>query len=253
MSYMKSFAMAVLATVAVTALVSSAEAQDRLRPVGQVEFEPEPYSLEKGVLQIKPEDRRLRALRIEADGGAADVRSFKIIYADGEQERVRVRQTISDGQRTDLFRLEEPRPVKTVEINYIPKGPVTLILLGDSRRAPPPPEFKELGCNVVSFIVDRDVIQVRSEDRFKALRLRSMNHEVEMIEMTVRFGNGTRQNFPIRAIIPANGKSQPIDLRGDQRRIRDIELIYRTNTISNTRTKLCVDGLPVVTDEDDDD
>lgn len=238
--------------VALLAASPMAIAQERLRPVGTVTFEPEPASIERGVFTLKPEDRRIRSLRIQADEGSADIRSLKIVYGDGDEERVRVRQTLREGEQTALFRLEEPRPVKAIEVSYIPKGAVTLILLADARRPEPPPvEWSELGCKSVGFLIDRDLIAVNSPDRYRALRLRSSGFDIEMLEMTVRFGNGTRDTYQIRTVIPSGGRTGPIDLRGERRRISNIELIYRSRTISTVKTRLCVDGLKDTGDDEE--
>jgi hypothetical protein len=119
-------AVALSSLVAVGGLASIAEAQERLRPVGSITYEPEPVTLQKGVFQIKPEERRIRSLRILAEEGSADVRSLKVVYTDGEVENVRVRQVLKEGERSALFELEEVRPIKTVEVSYMPKGNVTL-------------------------------------------------------------------------------------------------------------------------------
>lgn len=240
--------MRLLFTAALSALLISggiATAQERpLRPVGSVTYEPEPAALEKGVFTLKPEDRRLRSLRIEADEGSADVRSLTIIYADGEQERVRVRQTLKEGERTNLFRLEEPRPIRAIEINYIPKGAVTLVLLADGRRPEPPPAtWVDLGCKSVGFLGDRDTLPVTSTETFKALRLRSQGYDIELLEMTVRFGNGARDNYQVRSIIPSGSRTGPIDLRGERRRITQLDFLYRARAIGTVKTKLCVEGL----------
>jgi hypothetical protein len=246
-----SLSAALLMSVGMTAV----SAQERpLRPVGSLTYEPEPAAVEKGVFTLKPEDRRIRSLRIEADEGSADIRSLNLIYVDGEIERVRVRQTLTEGQRTALFRLEEPRPVKAIEVNYIPKGAVTLVLLADSRRPEPPvAEWKELGCKSVGFLADRDALPVNSPDRFKALRLRSSGYDIDMIEMLVRYGNGTRDNFVIRSVIPSGSRTGPIDLRGERRRITQIDFLYRTSAIGTTKTRLCVEGLKDTPSEDEED
>jgi hypothetical protein len=241
----RNIALWVTAAVALAGSVSLAAAQDRpLRPVGSLTYEPEPATPEKGMFTLKPEDRRLRSLRIEADEGEADIRSLTLIYVDGEQERVRVRQTIAEGQRTALFRLQEPRPVRAIEVTYIPKGAVTLVLLADAGRPPPPvAQWSELGCKSVGFLADRDVLPVTSTDRFKSLRLRSSGYDIDLVEMLVRYGNGTRDNFVIRQVIPSGSVTGPIDLRGERRRINQIDFLYRTNAIGTRKTRLCVEGL----------
>jgi hypothetical protein len=255
MARLRTLALCFTAALALMGALDMATAQDRpLRPVGSVTYEPEPASVEKGVFTLKPEDRRIRSLRIEADEGSADIRSFNVVYVDGEVERVRVRQTLAEGQRTALFRLEEPRPVKAIEVNYIPKGAVTLVLLADPRRPEPPPvAWVELGCKSVGFLADRDILPVNSPDRFRALRLRSSGFDIEMVEMLVRYGNGTRDNFVIRQVIPSGRVTGPIDLRGERRRISQIDFLYRTNAVGLVKTKLCVEGLKADLGEDEED
>lgn len=217
---------------------------NELRPIGQVQFDPEPLGVQSDVFQIRPEDRRIRALRIQVRRGAADIRALTVTYGDGRRETVRVRQSLADGERSDLFRLNEPRPVRSIEISYVPRGPVTLVLLADSRRQPQA-EWTELGCKSVGFLIDRDVIRLDTQDRFRALRLRSAGYDIKLEEMGVRYGNGVRDRYVIRTVIPSNGRTGQIDLRGEARRIREIDLLYSSGVISNVKTKLCVDGLMV--------
>jgi hypothetical protein len=236
-----------------------AQAQERFRPVGSVTYEPEPAQPEKDVFQIKPEDRRIRAMRILAEEGSADVRALKVIYATGEEENVRVRQVLREGERTAVFELEEVRPIRSVEVTYIPKGAVTLVLLADRRRGEPPPppprpsaSWVELACKNVGLLGDRDTVSFNSPDRYRALRLRSANYDIEMLEMTVGYNNGGRDKYRIGLLIPAGGRIGPIDLRGEARRIAQLEFVYRARTIGPFKTKLCVDGLLAGDPEEDD-
>jgi hypothetical protein len=250
----------ILAAVACTALLAiagPATAQERMRPVGSVTYEPEPSAPEIGVFQIRPEDRRMRRLRIQADEGSADVRSLKVKYADGETEKVRVNQLLKDGERSAIFELEEVRPIRSVEITYIPKGAVTLVLLSEGRRpepAPPPPQpaqWKELSCKNVGLLADRDLVELNLPDKFRALRLRSANYDIEMIEMNVRYAEGGRDNYQIRTLIPAGGRIGPIELRPPAKSITRLEFAYRARTIGPFKTKLCVDGLTAPSDDED--
>jgi hypothetical protein len=238
--------------------VGSAQAQERFKPVGSLTYEPEPAGPEKGVFTIRQEDRRIRAMRILAEDGSADVRSLKVNYADGDSEVVKVRQVLQEGQRTAVFELEEVRPIRSVEVTYIPKGNVTLVLLSDGRRAEPPPpppqqtaEWVELGCQKVGLLGDRDSIAVNSPDKFKSIRLRSQNYDIEMAELSIRYSNGGRDTYQVRQVIPAGGRIGPIALRGDARRISQLDFLYRARTIGPFKTKLCVDALRVSEDDDD--
>lgn len=249
----------VTALLATSALTGLAQAQDRLRPVGSVTYDPEPAGPEKGVYNIRPEDRRIRALRILAENGSADVRSLRVVYADGEEETVRVRQTLREGERTALFQLEEVRPIRSVEVTYIPRGGVTLVLLAEGRRGgeepPPPPqprpaEWVDLGCSNVSFSPDHDTITVRSSQRFSALRLVSKNFDVEVDNMIVKTARGNRDTYRIRQVIPGRSRTSAIELGEQPRRLAEVELFYRTRIVSTEKTVMCVEGLSNSRDED---
>jgi hypothetical protein len=250
-------AVALAALLAVTGLVAPAQAQERLRPVGTVTYEPEPVSILKGVYKLRPEDRRVRSMRILAEEGSADVRSLNVIYEDGETETVRVRQVLQEGERTARFELEEVRPIRSIEISYLPKGAVTLVLLADPRRAEPPapPQWTEISCKNVGLLGDRDTVDVTGDNRYQALRFRSANYDIELGSVAIRYADGSRDNYQIQKLIRAGGLLGPIDLRGERRRITNLEFVYRARTLGPFKTKLCIEGLkvgrPVADDEED--
>ena len=249
-----SLALSFTALIAIAMATLPALAAEQFRAIGTVEYQPEPSTVERGTYVIKNEDRKIRSLRFEIDSGEADIRAFKIIYVDGEEERVRVRQVLKEGQRTDVFRLEEPRPVKAIEISYLPKGAVSILLLADARRPEPPAdEWQELGCKNVGFLIDQDSIAVKSQDSYSAIRLRSTGNEFELKELSLRYGDGKRDIYQIRSVIPSGGRSNAIKLRGGSHRISQIDMLYRSRVISNVKTRLCIDGLADNGGNDDED
>jgi len=237
--------------IGAAALIASpiASAQEGMRPVGQLVFTPDPIEMQTGVISLRPEDRRIRTMRIEARGGAVDIQSVRLIYRNGESDRFRIRERLRPGQMTGIIRKQRPVPLREVEVNYIPQGQVTLILrAGGGVVEPPPPPvatWNDLGCKTVGFLIDRDVVNVDSSEFYRALRLRSTGFDIEMLEMNVRFANGQRDRYPVNAIIRSGERSRPIDLRGERRRIVAIEFVYRALGLSTRKTKLCVDGLQV--------
>lgn len=245
MRFHKWTAVGLAALLSVGAMGGVAQAQERLRSVGTLTYEPEPPAPERGVFTIRPEDRRIRSMRILAEDGSADVRSLKVVYADGQTENVPVKQLLREGERSALFQLEEVIPIHSVEVTYIPKGLVTLVLLADARRPEPPapPQWQELACKNVGLLGDRDTVNVDTADRYRSLRLRSANYDIEVAEMAITYGNGSRDRYQIRQVIPAGGRIGPIELRGEARRISQLDFLYRARTIGPFKTKLCVDGL----------
>ena len=232
-----------------------ASAQEGMRPVGQLTYTPEPAELQTGVISLRPEDRMIRAMRIEARGGTVDIQSVRLIYRSGESERIRIRERLRPGGMTALIRKQNRGPLRAVEVSYFPQGQVTLILRAESRLPEPPPvmNWTELGCKNVGFLIDRDVLNVGAEEFYRALRLRSTGFDIEMLDMVVRYGNGQKDIYRINSIIRSGGRSTPIDLRGERRRIAAIEFTYRTLGISIQKTRLCVDGLQFSRAEDLDD
>ncbi len=226
-----------------------ATAQEGMRPVGQLTYTPEPVEMQTGVFLLRPEDRMIRSMRIEARGGTVDIQSVRLIYRGGEQERYRIRERLRPGESTGIIRKQNRGPLRAVEVSYIPQGQVTLVLragAGPAEPPPPPPvTWNELGCKSVGFLIDRDVVNVDSSEFYRALRLRSTGFDIEMLDMNVRFANGQRDSYRVNAIIRSGERSRPIDLRGERRRIVAVEFIYRSLGISTRKTKLCVDGLQV--------
>ena len=225
-------------------------AQEGMRPVGQLTYTPEPAEPQTGVFQLQPEDRMIRSMRIEARGGTVDIQSVRLIYRGGEQERYRIRERLRPGQMTGIIRKQNRGPLRAVEVSYIPQRQETLVLragAGGGGGEPPPPvaTWNELGCKSVGFLIDRDVVNVSSEDFYRALRLRSSGLDIEMHDVNVRFANGQRDSYRVNAVIRSGERSRPIDLRGERRRIVAIEFVYRSLGISTQKTRLCVDGLQV--------
>ncbi len=243
------FAFSLLMCAGVMFAAPFAAAQEGMRPVGQLTYTPEPAEPQTGVFQLRPEDRDIRAMRIEARGGTVDIQSVRLVSRNGEQERYRIRERLRPGQSTGIIRKQNRGPLRAVEVIYIPQGQVTLVLRasagggGGGGEPPPVATWNELGCKTVGFLIDRDVVNVSSENFYRALRLRSSGVDIEMLDMNVRFANGQRDSYRVNAVIRSGERSRPIDLRGERRRITGIEFIYRALGISTQKTRLCVDGL----------
>jgi len=126
----------------------------------------------------------------------------------------------------------------------------TMVLLGamatDVSAQAQGSAWVELGCRTVSFSVDRDVVRVgRKEGRFKALRVLARGGDVEMLDLKVIYGNGEPEDISVRHILRRGGRTQAFDLRGWERSIAQVEMVYRA--VPNYRGReavVCVEGLP---------
>jgi hypothetical protein len=114
-----------------------------------------------------------------------------------------------------------------------------------SRRKDVAAAIENLGCQQVSFIgKNRDSIRVgKREGRFKAIRLEARNNDVEMLDLKVIYANGAPDDIPVRSNIRAGTKTQPLDLKGRERAIQQIEMDYRSRPSFRGLATACAEGL----------
>jgi hypothetical protein len=105
--------------------------------------------------------------------------------------------------------------------------------------------WEELGCQQVSFVgKDRDTIRVgRREGRFKAIRLSVKGTDVEMLDLKVIYANGEPDDIPVRSNIRAGSQTRPLDLKGRERAIQQIDMVYRARPSFRGLATVCVEGL----------
>ena len=103
----------------------------------------------------------------------------------------------------------------------------------------------ELGCKQVAFVgADRDTIRVgRREGRFKAIRLSARGNDVEMLDLRVIYTNGAPDDIPVRSMIRQGSRTRPLDLRGRERAIRQIDMVYRKPLNFRGSATVCAEGL----------
>ena len=87
----------------------------------------------------------------------------------------------------------------------------------------------ELGCRRVSLADrDRDTIDVgKREGWYRAIRLRAEGNDVEIMRIDVVYGNGAPDELDVRRVIRDGRRSEAIDLKGGEKTIDQIQLVYR--------------------------
>jgi hypothetical protein len=105
--------------------------------------------------------------------------------------------------------------------------------------------WEQLGCQQVSFIgKDRDSIKVgRREGRFKAIKLAARGNDVEMLDLKVVYANGEPDDIPVRSVIRAGRETRPLDLKGRDRAIDRIDMVYRSRPNFRGQATVCAEGL----------
>lgn len=86
--------------------------------------------------------------------------------------------------------------------------------------------WETIGRKSISGQVDSDRIDVRGSERFRKLRICSVNHPFELRRMVAHYANGSNQSFMAGMIVPDGRCTRPFDLQGRRRNIDSINLTY---------------------------
>jgi hypothetical protein len=204
-------------------------------------------NVDRDVIRVGARDGRFSAVRLRAAGNAVQVLDLKVVYGNGNADDIPVRARIREGGTSGVLDLRgADRAIDRIEMIYarVPNFRGRARIYADGRHAQAAAaNWVQLGCREVDLNVDRDVVQVdRRDGRFSAVRLRAAGNAVQMLDLKVIYGNGEPDDIPVRARIPEGGTSGPLDLRGHDRAIDRIQMIYARVPNWRGRARLCVDG-----------
>jgi len=88
-------------------------------------------------------------------------------------------------------------------------------------------QWEYLGDAHVDGAQDHDSIKVgKSAGTYRAIQLRISGGGINFERVIVRYGNGEKEEIPIRARIPDGGQTRVIELPGRRRFIRSLDLWY---------------------------
>ena len=228
------------------------------------------FRVDRDAIRInQPEDwyrtRSFRSLHIVADRNDVFFLGIELVYLNGYSERFRVDRLLRDGEDFPIDLRGERSFIRDIVMTYRSRpdfrGEAVIRVYGEpSRRGPgfpgPGPgsdrdrdrdsdRWVELGCQRVSlFGKDRDSIRVgRREGRFKAIRLHVRGADVEMLDLKVIYANGEPDDIRVRHFIRQGERTRPLDLRGRERSIDRVEMVYRTVPNFKGQATVCVEGL----------
>ncbi len=89
-----------------------------------------------------------------------------------------------------------------------------------------------LGQRHVTDRAERDSVEVTaSEGSFDAIQIRVKRSPVRFYDVTVVYSVGTSDELELKDVIPANGKSRVMDLRGGNRLVRRINFTYEAKSL----------------------
>ena len=166
----------------------------------------------------------------ECANGACRTRTLSAIFMRGQE-----RQALRAGRRTHhggvYMRFSHASAIVGV-----------LALLGAAPSAAQA-GWEQLGCKKVGFLVDKDVIYVgRHEGKFRSIRLLVLGNKVHMMDLKVIYANGAPDDIPVRDEIRAGGQTRALDLKGERRAIKEIEMVYRSQPNFKGEATVCVEG-----------
>ena len=219
------------------------------------------WAIDRDVIQVGRRDGFFNAIRLRVVGNDVRMLDLKVIYGNGAPDDIAVRAVIRAGGTSGALDLRgHNRLIDRIQMIYAPRsnfrGRARVCVDGRTvvaqiRPPVPPPVVQRprpanwvtLGCRDVNWALDRDVIQVgRRDGFFNAIRLRVVGNDVRMLDLKVIYGNGAPDDIAVRAVIRAGGTSGVLDLRGHNRVIDRIQMIYASRPNFRGRAQVCVDG-----------
>jgi hypothetical protein len=102
--------------------------------------------------------------------------------------------------------------------------------------------WQYLGQAHVDGRMDHDNISVGYHGGFRSIQLRVENAPIEFDHVVVHYENGTSEQLRVRQVIPAGSQTRDIDLRGDRRNIRSVELWYGKAAFHSGRPRVTLYG-----------
>lgn len=100
--------------------------------------------------------------------------------------------------------------------------------------------WQTIGRKSVSGSVDHDRIEVRGKERFRKVRVCSVNRAFELRQMTANFANGGSQRFDVGMIVRDGNCTRAFDLSGRRRNITTMNFTYSRLGWGGTRPQLIV-------------
>jgi len=198
-----------------------------------------------------------------AKGGKIRLFNVKVIYGNGLQDDLRVTSVLRAGEQTRPLDLRgRNRGIRRIELQYERGGRGQSAVLLEAYGRPAGAKTAQsdddevdneddqrrdrwsiLGSREVDLSTDRDAITVeRGDGPFDAIALRARRTAVMVYDIRVTYGNGKRQTFRLDKRLRPGKRSEPIDLKGQKRRITKVELLYEKANDRGRRARVQVLG-----------
>jgi hypothetical protein len=204
------------------------------------------------VVRVKGNDGPWSKVMLVVEDSDLELQDLEIQFGNGQKHNPSVKHVFKEGDRTRAIDLPgEKRHITKIALRYanlpgggkarvlvfgksegaveaVPGGPGPGAEPGDNRKARWDHNgWVMLGDKVVNGGADRDVIPVgKSEGKFTKLMMVVEDSDLELTDMEVIFGNGEKVNPKVKHVFQENDRTRAIDLPGDARTIKRIDLRY---------------------------
>ena len=200
--------------------------------------------VDKDRIEVGRYEGKFTKLQIVVLDSDLELLDFGVKFARGPEWRPSMRHFFREGQRTHAIDFPgDERAIKHIEFKYanLAGGGRAKIQVWGYQRAGDAPSapagqiwdsngWTKLGERAVQGgrRGDRDKIIVgRNEGKFRKLMLVVVDSDLEMIELTVKFGRGREFRPEVNQFFRENTRTRAIDLPGDDRVIKSVDFRYR--------------------------
>lgn len=200
-------------------------------------------------IEVGRYEGKFNKLMMAIEDSDLELLDFRIEFDDRTEFHPRLSHVFREGQRTRAIDLPpSERAIRFIDLRYKNTpggGPASVEVWG--QRGAPAPAFDPrgwtlLGERTVDGSFDHDRIDVgRYEGKFSKLMMVVENSDLELIDLSIQFGRGEAFHPQIQHFFREGQRTRAIDLPGEERTIRRIDIRYR-NLPGGGRARVAVYG-----------
>jgi hypothetical protein len=219
---------------------------------------------DRDIIRVGRRDGVFSKLMLVVEGSDMQLNDIVITYDNGRKHSPRVQHQFREGARTRPIDLRgDARVIREVELHYgnLPGGGRATVQLwgrseGEAGPPPPrpgpeprprPPEWDSRGWTLmgeqwVRGGTNKDFVRVGArQGAFTKIMIVVDEGELNLDDIIIEYDNGRKHSPKLRHSFRDGSRTRPMDLRGDARVIRRVELRY-SNMPRNSRAKVQIWG-----------
>jgi hypothetical protein len=209
---------------------------------------------DRDVFNIGSSEGRFSALKFRALGNSVAVAEVRVFFKNGTSQYLNVQEHMKPGEYTRPYDLNgQERSILRVEVLYQSENPYrgqAMFQIFGQRQSTaaspavvPSSDWVTLGSVVTNRGLDHDTIFVGGGmGTFRTLRFHVTQRSIFLNDVRITFGNGQQQVYNFNQHVSASAWSVPLDLRGDERVISRIDVVYRKDSDWPGNARLTVQG-----------